>query len=207
MNDLSSYEKLPLTFYKRSDVVEVARDLLGKYLCTNIGGKITVGKIVETEAYSGQNDKACHAHKGLTKRTSTMYQEGGRAYVYLCYGIHHLFNIVTNEDGLADAVLIRAVEPMINTEVMQERRGTKVAYKKLTAGPGTLTQALGIVTEFNGSSLLDDQIWVAKVKQSEPFKIVVDRRIGVDYAGEDAFLPWRFFIRGNEFVSKPKQMV
>ncbi len=204
MVDLSSYEKLPISFYKNPDVVTIARQLVGKFLFTNIGGKLTAGKIVETEAYNGRDDRACHAFQKRTPRTEVMYAEGGRAYVYLCYGIHHLFNIVTNKEGLADAVLVRAVEPVIGIDIMQDRRGEKVKSHKLTAGPGTLTQALGITRSFDKVSLLEDQIWVAE-SHDEEIQIGVDRRVGVDYAGEDAKLPWRFFIEGNEFVSVKKR--
>lgn len=205
MNDLSTYAKLPESFYKRPKVVAVARDLLGKYLITNVEGAITVGKIVETEAYCGRNDKACHASRGMTKRTTTMYETGGVAYIYLCYGVHHLFNVVTNEEGLADAVLIRALEPVHNIEEMQRRR-KNVPYTRLTAGPGTLSQALGINTSLNGYSLTSEKIWIAEKNRQQSFVIDSDRRVGVDYAGEDALLPWRFFISGNTFVSVPKRI-
>ncbi len=120
---MSKYQKLSKSFYTRSDVVQIARELLGKYLVTDIDDKITVGKIVETEAYCGQTDKACHAHLNKkTKRTKIMFEEGGVAYVYLVYGMYKLFNIVTNEYGKADAVLIRAVQPIEGIEIMLERR-------------------------------------------------------------------------------------
>lgn len=204
MIDFSVYEKLPEAFYLNDDVVSVARQLLGKYLFTNIDGKITVGKIVETEAYNGRNDRACHAFHKKTERNKTMFESGGKAYVYLCYGMHHLFNVVTNVEEQADAVLIRAVEPVYGLEVMQERRGLKIKYQKLTAGPGTLSQALGIKTKWNGTDLTGEEIWIAK-GPAAPFEIETDVRIGVDYAGEDALLPWRFFIQGNSFVSVPKK--
>jgi len=204
MVDFSVYEKLPLAFYTNPNVVEVAKQLLGKYLITNIDGNMTAGKIVETEAYNGRNDKACHAYHKRTPRTEVMYKKGGKAYVYLCYGIHHLFNIVTNEEGLADAVLVRAVEPMMGVEIMQERRGPKVKYKKLSAGPGTLSQALGIHHQYNETSLIEDTIWIVDGNEHS-FEIEADRRVGVDYAGEDALRPWRFFIKGNDFVSVPKR--
>lgn len=195
--------KLSKSFYTRDDVVEVARDLLGKYLCTDIDGVFTSGKIVETEAYNGRMDKACHAFLKRTKRTEIMYQEGGIAYVYLCYGIHHLFNIVTNVEGLADAVLVRALEPMEGVEAMQQRRGSKVPYKKLTAGPGTLSQALGIHKGLLGTDLAGNKIWLAEGAQA--LEIETDVRIGIDYAGEDALLPWRFMIKDHPFVSVKKK--
>ena len=151
----SKYKKLDAAFYHREDVVLVSRELLGKYLCTNINGQFTCGKIVETEAYCGRNDKACHANDGLrTKRTEIMYHAGGVAYVYLCYGIHRLFNIVTNKNGLADAVLIRAIEPVEGMEVMLKRRKIEKISARLCAGPALLTQALGIDLAHYGCSLM-----------------------------------------------------
>lgn len=197
----SVYEKLPRSFYQRSDVVQIAKDLLGKVLVTNIEGVLTAGKIVETEAYCGRNDKACHANGKRTPRTEIMYGEGGHAYVYLCYGIHHLFNVVTNVNGLADAVLIRALEPIQGFEVMVERRNYTKA--KLASGPGTLSQAMGIKVQMTGADLCDDQIWIVGNSKPEQVKILADTRIGVEYAEEDALKPWRFVIADNKFVSKP----
>ncbi|VXD15833.1 DNA-3-methyladenine glycosylase [Marinoscillum sp. 108] len=197
MFDLSSYEKLPQSFYNHSDVVHVAKELLGKYVFTNIDGIITAGKIVETEAYCGRNDRACHAHAGRTERTRVMFEKGGVAYVYLCYGIHHLFNVVSNEEGLADAVLIRAVEPVLGMETMHIRRGSKVPFSKLTAGPGTLSKALGIQKKHNALDLCGDT--------PEELEIEATTRVGVGYAGEDALLPWRFYIRDHPFVSVKKR--
>ena len=205
MNDLTTYEKLSQSFYEREDVVQIAKDLIGKYLIANIDGIMTVGKIVETEAYCGRNDKACHAFLKRTKRTEIMYARGGYAYVYLCYGIHHLLNVVTNKEGLADAVLIRAIEPVFNIEVMKERRGAKVKGKKLTGGPGILSQAMGITTKLNGSDLLGDVLWIGQKSRQPQVDIVSDVRIGIDYAEEDAFLPWRFYEKNNRFVSKFKK--
>lgn len=206
MIDLSTYEKLPGSFYISPDVVEIARALLGKYLVTNIDGIITAGKIVETEAYNGRCDRACHAFQRKTGRTRVMYGVGGRAYVYLCYGIHHLFNVVTNQEGMADAVLVRAVEPVAGLEEMQVRRGATIRHAKLTAGPGTLSQALGIHRHHTGTDLTGDLIWIARnTNEGGELNIETDTRIGVAYAGEDALLPWRFFIRGNPFVSVKKK--
>lgn len=185
---------LTKSFYTRSDVVEVAQDLLGKILITQINGIITGGIISETEAYSGRNDKACHAHLGkFTKRTEVMYEEGGCSYIYLCYGIHHLFNVVTNVKGLADAVLIRAIKPVEGIDTMLKRRNKLKLDKTLTGGPGTLTQALAItkklygtiLTDVNGAIRIEDHGHVVKKVQKTP-------RIGIDYAEEDALLPWRF---------------
>lgn len=194
--------KLSKDFYLRNDVVEIARDLIGKRLVTNINGNLTSGIIVETEAYSGRNDKACHANEGkLTNRTSIMFEEGAKAYVYLCYGIHHLFNIVTNQKGLADAVLIRAVQPDSGLELMQERRNHPKSKFRIGAGPGCLSQALGITTSHYGTDLLGNEIWLEETDYKTT-NIKSSPRIGVDYAGDDAFLEWRFFIEGNKLVSK-----
>lgn len=194
------YEKLDRSFYLNEDVVHVASELLGKTLVSNINGALTAGKIVETEAYCGRGDKACHANGKRTPRTEVMYGIGGHAYVYLCYGIHHLVNVVTNKEGQADAVLIRAVEPIIGMEEMKERRNYTKA--KLASGPGTLSQALGIKRVMTGTDLLGDQLWISPGEQNEPIEILSDKRIGVDYAEEDALRPWRFVINGNKYVSK-----
>ncbi|MEM6736530.1 MAG: DNA-3-methyladenine glycosylase [Bacteroidota bacterium] len=196
----SLYEKLDRSFYLNDDVVQVAKNLLGKVLVSNIDGVLTAGKIVETEAYCGRGDKACHANGKKTPRTEVMYQAGGVAYVYLCYGIHHLINIVTNIEGQADAVLIRALEPLEGLEMMRERRSYTKA--KLASGPGTLTQAMGINVKMTGTDLLGDQIWIAHQKEEETIEILSDTRIGVAYAEEDALRPWRFVIKGNDLVSK-----
>ncbi len=195
--------KIEMSWYQNSNVAEVAKQLLGKILCTNIAGKLTKGKIVETEAYSGNSDKACHANnQKKTKRNQVMFGNGGHAYVYLCYGIHHLFNVVTNTKGSADAVLIRAVEPVEGVEVMLERRKMKSAEKKLTAGPAILSQALGILTNHYGTPLNGDIIWIEKDVIPVEEKIVSSTRIGVDYAGEDALKLWRFYIKENAWVSR-----
>ncbi|PTB94484.1 DNA-3-methyladenine glycosylase [Marivirga lumbricoides] len=198
-------KRLTDSFYLRSDVVQIARELLGMKIFTFTNNVITAGIITETEAYSGMNDKACHAHLGkFTKRTSTMYEKGGSAYIYLCYGIHHLFNIVTNIEGKADAVLIRAIEPIEGVEVMHERRSVKSKSIKLGSGPGKLTQALGITKDLNGIDLTESEtIWIERGdKAIHPNKIIADKRIGIDYAEEDALLPWRFYISQNKSVSK-----
>ncbi|MDQ3290579.1 MAG: DNA-3-methyladenine glycosylase [Bacteroidota bacterium] len=198
--------KLPKSFYTRPDVVTIARDLLGKYLFTNVDGVLTGGKIVETEAYCGENDMACHSHSGRrTARTEIMFQEGGLAYVYLIYGIYSLFNIITNVAEKADAVLIRAIEPTDGLpEILLRRHQTKVS-PKLTAGPGLVTLALGISKKHYGTDLTGDTIWLedrGEVIKEE--QIIASPRVGVDYAGEDALLPWRFRIQGSLWTSKAK---
>ena len=197
--------KLTRDFYTRGDVVTVAKDLLGKVLCTFIEGEFASGMITEVEAYAGRNDKACHANNGLrTKRTEVMYHQGGVAYVYLCYGIHHLFNVVTNVAEMADAVLIRAIEPLEGLDVMQKRRGKSKINKILTAGPGSLSQALGIhFRQHGGLDLLGDLVWIEdRGYKMENDGIVVAKRIGVAYAGDDAHKPWRFYNRNSQWVSK-----
>ncbi len=196
--------KLTQDFYLRDDVVQIAKDLLGKALFTSVNGKVTAGMVVETEAYSGRNDRACHADQHRrTRRTEIMFSEGGMAYVYLCYGIHHLFNVVTNVEGMADAVLIRALEPLDGLDEMMLRRKMNNAGKRLTSGPGVLTQAMGIRTEHYGLSLLGDRIWFEDIGAVVTMQeMQAAKRIGVDYAGEDALKPWRFYIKENHWVSR-----
>ncbi|HEY1032965.1 MAG TPA: DNA-3-methyladenine glycosylase [Flavipsychrobacter sp.] len=197
---------LPESFYTRKDVVKIAQELLGKVLVTNIDGIYTSGMIVETEAYAGAADKASHAHGNRrTKRTEIMFWQGGMAYVYLCYGIHHLFNVVTNVRDVPHAVLIRAVEPLEGIEHMLERRGKEKLTPSLTAGPGAMSMALGIHTSQTGKSLLSNEIYIEDRGFRIPSEdIVTSTRVGVAYAQDDAYLPYRFSIRGNKYVSKGK---
>lgn len=194
-------QPLSKTYFENDDVVFLAKDLIGKQLTTHINGVITSGIITETEAYAGQGDKACHAHLGrFTKRTKVMYESGGIAYVYLCYGIHHLFNIVTNTKGNADAILVRAIEPTLGIDIMQERRGKSKVDKTLTSGPGNISKALGISKSHNTQSVTSDNIWIDDIGY-KPSNIKETTRIGIDYAGEDAALPWRFYDKDSKFVS------
>lgn len=197
---------LPKSFYLREDVVGIARELLGKVLVTNIDGQTTSGIIVETEAYAGVNDKASHAYGDRrTKRTEIMYHEGGVAYVYLCYGIHHLFNVVTNIKDVPHAVLIRAVEPLENIPLMIERRRKSKLDTTLTAGPGAMSQALGIKTIHTGLSLNSSSIYIEDRDLTVKDSNIEERsRVGVAYAKEDALLPYRLSIQGNKYVSKGK---
>lgn len=188
--------KLNRDFYVRNHVVKIARELLGKVLVTKFNGKITSGIITETEAYNGVVDKASHAYGGRrTSRTEIMYSEGGVAYVYLCYGIHSLFNVVTNLKDVPHAVLIRAVQAESGIELMLKRRNKVRQDKSLSKGPGTVSQALGIHFSDSGTSLMQNKIWIEdagiKIKSTD---IKITPRIGVDYAGEDALLPYRFFV-------------
>jgi DNA-3-methyladenine glycosylase len=194
---------LSLDFYRQPDVVAVAQALVGKYLVTCVGGELTSGQIVETEAYCGATDKACHAHLRRTKRTEVMFRAGGVAYVYLCYGIHRLFNIVTNQEGLADAVLVRAVAPAEGLPTMLARRGLAQVAPRLTAGPGALAEALGIGLVHYGTDLTGPEIWLEDRGGPAP-ALVASPRVGVDYAGEDALLPWRFRAQGSPWCSPAK---
>ena len=201
--------KLPESFYQRPNVVKIARELLGKALFTDINGVVAGGMIVETEAYSWK-ERGCHAfgEHGARKtvRNAVMFGPGGYAYVYLCYGMHNMFNIVTNADGVADAILIRALEPLEGMEAMVTRRGVLANRFHLTSGPGKLCKALGIDRSMNGQYLLDGRVWVEDIgKKIKSGHIQASARIGIDYAGEDAKLPWRFTLENNPWVSvKPK---
>lgn len=195
--------KLVENFYQGKNVVRIARELLGKGLFTNIGGVVTGGVIVETEAYSWK-ERGCHAYAARkTPRNAMMFEKGGHAYVYLCYGMHCLFNVVTNVQGAADAVLIRALEPLTGISEMQLRRGSRVSSEQLTSGPGKLSKALGIDRALNGKFLLDNEVWIEDLgKKIAKKDIDTGPRIGIDFAGEDAKLPWRFSIKGNRWVSR-----
>lgn len=200
-------QKLDLQFYRRENVVQIARELLGKVLVTKWDRTVTSGRIVEVEAYAGVTDKASHAFGGKrTVRNEVMYAEGGMAYVYLCYGIHHLFNVVTHARDIPHAILIRAVEPLQGIKIMQQRTGKEQVDRTLTKGPGNLSKALGIRSFHSGLSLTGKELFIA----DDGFlfsrkEIAASPRIGVDYAGKDALLPYRFYIKGNPFVSgKPK---
>lgn len=197
--------KLPYSFYQQDNVTHLAVQLLGKQLFTLVDGKLTGGTIVETEAYNGVTDKASHAYGGrFTPRTSTMYQEGGVSYVYLCYGIHHLFNVVTAQKDTPHAVLIRGIEPVEGIETMLGRRKMSSLAPRITAGPGALAQALGIDKNLNAKDLLGDEIWIEdKGISFQQDQIIASPRVGVDYAEDHALLPWRFYIKGNRYVSKP----
>jgi len=196
--------KLEREFYLRDDVTTIAKDLLGKNLMVRSGGNVSGGVIVESEAYSGAIDKASHAFRNKrTERTKVMFQTGGRAYVYLCYGIHHLFNVVTNVKGYADAVLIRALQPLNGIDSALQKGKTSKDSITLTNGPGKLSSTLGINLRHNGMDLLGDKIWIEDGgHQVASNQIVVTKRVGVDYAEEDADLPWRFYINNNNWISK-----
>lgn len=194
--------RLRESFYQGNSVTKIARQLLGKGLFTRINGITTGGIIVETEAYSWK-ERGCHAYQNrMTARNEVMFDPGGVAYVYLCYGIHHLFNVVTNVGGKAEAVLIRALEPIEGIPEMLKRTGSS-RPTRITSGPGKLTRALGIDRKHNGTSLNSTKLWLTDLginirkKDIEP-----SPRIGIDYAGSDALLHWRYTIAGSAWVTK-----
>jgi DNA-3-methyladenine glycosylase len=198
-----NYVVLQHSFYDRKDVTQIAKELLGKVLVTSFNNEITSGRIVETEAYNGAIDRASHAYGNRrTNRTEVMFGKPGTAYVYLCYGIHHLFNIVTNKKEIPHAILIRAIEPLQGIEIMQDRTRKKVLDNTLTRGPGNVSKALGIFTYHSGLNLINSEIRIIddgfRYKKKE---IATTTRIGVDYAGPDALLPYRYIVRDNPYVS------
>lgn len=200
-------EKITADFYTRGNLLQIARELLGKILVTKWNGIITAGRIAEVEAYNGIIDKASHASGGRrTARNEVMYANGGVAYVYLCYGIHHLFNVVTNLDGIPHAILVRAAEPIMGLAEMERRTGKKATDHSITRGPGNVAKALGLCTAHNGHSLLGGKLFIADDGFVYPRNaIAASPRIGVDYAGEDALLPYRFYVKGSPFVSGKRE--
>jgi len=202
---MSTRDLIQLSFYLGEDPVEIARGLLGKILYTRSGGRPTAGMITETEAYCGPEDRASHAWGNRrTSRTETMFKAGGHAYVYRCYGIHDLFNVVTGPEGIPHAVLIRAVEPLEGLAEMARRRGLADGHAATGRGPGCLTRALGIDRSANAACLYhkDSPVQLCEgrvlVEKSE---IGSSPRIGIDYAGEWALRPWRFYLVDARSVS------
>jgi DNA-3-methyladenine glycosylase len=195
--------KLPREFYRRSDVLTVARDLLGKLLVVPAAdGERVSGKIVEVEAYRGPEDRASHAYGGRrTKRTETMYGAGGIAYVYFVYGMYYQFNVVSGVADVPHAILVRALEPVEGIELMRARRHSHPDHN-LTNGPGKLCIAMGIDRELNGADLQGDKVWLEDFETVSPRRIARGPRIGIDYAQEWIDKPWRFWIRDNPFVSR-----
>ncbi len=195
--------RLTATFYQRAEVVQIAKDLLGMVLVTAFDGQLTAGRITETEAYRAPDDRASHAwNNRRTARTEVMFGEGGSAYIYLCYGLHQMFNVVTGPQDTAHAVLIRAIEPLEGLETMLKRRKYQALKPSLTTGPGAVGQALGLHTRWSGQSLLlpDSPIWIEK--RGEPLAeadVQSGKRIGVAYAGECAEWPWRFWVKGTMY--------
>lgn len=197
--------KVSRKFYLRQDTITIARDLLGKLIVVpDKDGKRVSGMIVEVEAYCGISDKAAHSHGGRrTARNEVTYGIGGHAYVFFVYGMYYQLNFVTGPQNHPQVVLIRAVEPLEGIERMRSRRGA-MKDKNLTSGPGKLCIAFGIDRSLNGADLAGDKMWVENCRFIGDDQIAVGKRIGIDYAAEDAERPWRFWVKGNEFVSKPR---
>jgi DNA-3-methyladenine glycosylase len=191
--------KIKRAFYRQA-TLDVARQLLGKHLVRKHAQGVTAGRIVETEAYIGPEDKACHASRGRTARTQIMFGDAGYAYVYLIYGFHHMLNVVTETVDFPAAVLIRAVEPFRGIDLMARRRGTK-KLRELASGPGKLCQAFAIDRTLNGNDLCGQVLYLEDPGKPPP-RFVTTPRIGVDYSGEWMHKPFRFIIPDNEFVSK-----
>lgn len=200
--------KLSPEYFLNEDAVALAKDMLGKVLYTQIDGETTAGIIVETEAYFGVKDKASHAYGGRrTNRTETMYSKGGVSYVYLCYGMHHLFNVVTSVKDDPHAILIRAIVPLIGIDTMEARRNMPATKAAISSGPGSAAKALGIDRTFNAKNLTGNEIWLEDqgIKYQDD-EIAATPRVGIAYAQEHAILPWRFFVKGNKYVSKPNKV-
>ncbi len=201
-------QKLQHSFYIGNDVVGITKALLGKVLVTNFDDQLTAGRIVEVEAYNGPFDKAAHSYNNRrTKRTEVMFAEGGVAYVYLCYGIHQMLNVVTNVEGIPNAILIRAVEPIIGIDIMLQRCNKTSLSADLTRGPGNVARAFGIHTMHSGVSLQSAELYITDDGNTiTENSIGITKRIGVDYAAEDAIQPYRFIIKGNRYVSGKKSL-
>lgn len=195
--------KLSREFYRRSDVLTVSKELLGKLLVVpGSDGKRISGKIVEVEAYRGPEDRASHAYGGRrTKRTETMYNPGGVAYVYFVYGMYYQFNVVSGVEDIPHAILVRALEPVEGLDIMRARRHSHPDHN-LTNGPGKLCIAMGIDRHLDGADLLGDRVWLEDFEKIPPRRIARGPRIGIDYAEEWITKPWRFWIRDNRFVSR-----
>jgi DNA-3-methyladenine glycosylase len=195
------FQKFGRDFYQR-DTKVVAKELLGKYLVFEPPHKHFVGKIVEVEAYLGENDLASHASKSRTKRNEVMFGPAGHTYVYFTYGLFWLLNVVTEKEGVAGAVLLRALEPVEGIEDMVRNRGGRNGHF-LTSGPAKITEAFGIDGKINRADLCGDLIWIQDCEEVvKPSQIVAARRIGINYAGKWKDKKLRFYIRGSEFVSK-----
>jgi DNA-3-methyladenine glycosylase len=194
------HSKLSRTFYSRS-TLEVASDLLGKVLVRRLGRNDLAGKIVETEAYVGPHDLACHASRGHTPRTSIMFGPAGYAYVYMIYGFYFCLNVVTEYPGYPAAVLIRAVEPLESLDLMRELRNNPGRDTNIASGPGKLCMAMSIDKQLNGADLLGTTIWIED-RKIDPGPIRTSPRVGVDYAQEYKDKPWRFFVDGSPHVSR-----
>jgi DNA-3-methyladenine glycosylase len=203
---MENLKKLDKSFYNRKDVVRIAKELLGKILVTQLDGVRSTGRIVETEAYAGFDDRASHAFGGRrTARSEHLYGAPGTVYVYICYGMHHLFNVITNKKDIPHGVLIRALEPLEGIDQMLDRTGKLTLDYTLTKGPGNLSRAMGMSKLHSGCDVFSEEIFIAddgfRYKEDQ---ISVTKRIGVDGAGKDADLPYRFIVKGNPYVSAKK---
>ena len=200
---------LPQSYYQRSDILMLSRDLLGKIIISRINGETTAGRIVETEAYRAPEDRGSHAYGNKkTQRTETVFRKGGHTYIYLCYGIHHLCNVVSGGEGIAHAILIRAIEPIDGIEVMHKRRGIKKPDYNLTNGPGKWTQAMGITTSSNNIKYYAKKSPI-QIHDADPIpesEIISSPRVGIAYAQAWAHMPWRYRIKNNKWTSKPDQV-
>jgi DNA-3-methyladenine glycosylase len=198
---------LPIDFFQRPDVLIIARDLLGKHVFTCINGELTGGRIVETEAYRHEGDPSIMLHlQRKAKQAQALYQPGGHAYLYTVYRVHTLFNITVNDAEHPDAVLIRAIEPLEGVERMQRRRGLAKVARNLTAGPGVLSQALGLTPALNGELVTGPQIWFEDAGETiADENVLASSRVGLEYAGEEAVaLPWRFRVKDSKWTSPAK---
>lgn len=195
--------KLTKDFYRRVDTLQIAQELLGKYVFTKFDGALTGGMIVETEAYIGPHDAGSHAFNNRrTPRNNTMYAEGGVTYMYICYGIHDMLNVVTGPAESSHAILIRAIEPTVGLEYMQERRGN-VPLKRLATGPGALAKALGLKKHHDAYDLNSEEIWIEdKGVVINKTNIKATGRVGLGCQEPYLSMPWRFIINQNPFVSK-----
>ena len=207
MSQINTNSKLSRSFFQSDDVVSLAKKLLGCSLWTQDEGIITAGIIVETEAYDGLTDRATHAFAGRrTPRTEIFYHSGGCAYTYLCYGIHTLFNIITGPEEVPQAILVRAVEPSHGINIMLERRNQTSLKRNTAGGPGLVSQALGITRNDYGIALDGNRIWLTSGNSTNFAEdhILATPRVGINYAGKDARLPWRFRIAGSRWTSPAK---
>ena len=198
---------LPLTFFQRPDALQIARELLGKHVFTLLNGELTSGRIVETEAYRHEGDPSLTLHlQRKARQAQALYQPGGHAYLYRVYRVHTLFNITTHDAAHPDAVLIRAIEPLVGVEVMLRRRGLAAVARNLTAGPGLLTQALGLTPELNGELVAGPRIWLEDAGDTAADdNVLTSSRVGLEYAGAEAVaLPWRFRVRDSKWTSPAK---
>ncbi|HNW83560.1 MAG TPA: DNA-3-methyladenine glycosylase [bacterium] len=195
--------RLDIKFYEQS-ALSVAKELLGKHLVRKIGRHRIITKIVETEAYCGPEDKACHAFDNRrTSRTETMFMPGGHAYIYLIYGLNHCLNIVTEKSDVPHAVLIRAVEPVEGLDLIKKNRPLIKNIYDFTNGPGKLTKALNIDMNLNGYDIIKGtELYIENNPEISEISIVKTKRVNIDYAGEFKDKPWRFYIKDNPFVSK-----